>query len=237
LVSSVVVCQRYYFLHNLEELERFLRQLGNKFALERRHYKQNIDKIRYASLLLKGNTAKWNEAYHLHIDSLAADYIRGRHELLDASFATWDQFVAPLRSSFGSRLTRENAVREFEKLEHSKWIDTFLDELPRLIWQTGYSDDVVKDKISRSLTKELSKDWSKVLDKPDSLAGWLIRLREMGHNNERWEEQYGNSKSPPRHPAVRKVRDPRVLVGTRKALVTRQRTRIEIEDGRLSRLN
>jgi hypothetical protein len=36
---------------NPEELERFLRQLSNKFALERRHYKQDIDKIRYASLL------------------------------------------------------------------------------------------------------------------------------------------------------------------------------------------
>jgi hypothetical protein len=103
--------------------------------------------------------------------------------------------VASLRSSFGSRLTREKAVCECEKLEHSKGIDAFLDEMTRLIWQTGYSDDVVKDKSSRSLNKELSKDWSKVLDKPDSLAGWLIRLREMGHNNERWEEQYGNSKS------------------------------------------
>jgi hypothetical protein len=180
---------------NPEELERFLRQLRNMFALERRHYKQDIDKIRYASLLLKGNAAKWYEVYHLHIDSSAADYICGRHDPLDASFATWDRFVASLRSSFGSRLTREKAVREFEKLEHSKGIDAFSDELTRLIWQTGYSDDVVKDKISRSLNKELSKDWSKVLDKPDSLAGWLIRLREMGHNNERWEEQYGNSKS------------------------------------------
>jgi hypothetical protein len=139
--------------------------LSNKFALERRHYKQDIDKIRYASLLLKGNAAKWYEAYHLHINSSAADYIRGRHELLEASFATWDRVVASLRSSFGSRLTREKAVREFEKLEHSKGIDAFLYELTRLIWQTGYSDDVVKDKISRSLNKELSEDWSKVLDK------------------------------------------------------------------------
>jgi hypothetical protein len=70
-----------------------------------------------------------------------------------------------------------------------------LDKLTRLIWQTGYSDDEVKDKISRSLNKELSKDWSKVLDKPDSLAGWLVKLREMGHNIEKWEEQYGNYKS------------------------------------------
>jgi hypothetical protein len=60
-----------------EELERFLRQLSNKFALERKHSKQDIDKNRYASLLLKGNAAKWYEAYHLHIDSSTANYIRG----------------------------------------------------------------------------------------------------------------------------------------------------------------
>jgi hypothetical protein len=63
---------------NSEKLEWFLRQLSNKFGLERRHYKQDIDKIRYASLLIKGNNgAKWDEAYHLHIDSSAADYICG----------------------------------------------------------------------------------------------------------------------------------------------------------------
>jgi hypothetical protein len=156
--------------------------LSNTFALERRYYKQDINKMRYVSLLLIGNAAKWYEAYHLHIDSLYADYIRDRHKPLDASFATWDRVVAFLRSSFGSRLTGKKAVREFEKLEHSKRIDAFLDELTRLIWQTGYSDDVVNDRISRSLNEELSKDWSKVQDKPDSLAGRLIRLREMGHN-------------------------------------------------------
>jgi hypothetical protein len=43
---------------NPEEHEQFLRQLSNKFALKRRHYKQDIDKIRDASLLLTGNAAK-----------------------------------------------------------------------------------------------------------------------------------------------------------------------------------
>jgi hypothetical protein len=77
-----------------------------------------MDKIRYAYLLIKGNAAKWFAAYYLYIDSTAADYVRGRHEPLDASFATWDRFVASLRSSFGSRLTREKAVHQFEELEH-----------------------------------------------------------------------------------------------------------------------
>jgi hypothetical protein len=175
------------------QLERFLRQLSNKFALERRHYKLDLDKIRYASLLLKGTAAKWYEAYHLQIDSSAADHIRGYHQALDPSFATWDRFVASLRASFGSRLTREKAVREFQQLQHTKGIDAYLDELIRLMWQTGYSDDVVKDKIDASLNNELSKDWSKV-DKPTELAGWLMKLREMGHRNERWLELHGQGK-------------------------------------------
>jgi hypothetical protein len=226
------------FVGNPEELERFLRQLSNKFTLERRHYKQDIDKIRYASLLLKRNAAKWYEANHRHINSSGADNIRGRHEPLDLSFATSDCFVASLRSSFGSRLTREKAVREFEKLEHSTGIDAFLDELTRLIWQTGYSDDWVKDKISRSLNKELYKDWSKVLDKPDSLAGWLIRLREMGHNNERWEEQYGNSKSLSKSAKAsggKKGQGSKGDGGNQKGSGTRQKARKEMEDGRISR--
>jgi hypothetical protein len=110
----------------------------------------------YGRYMLKGNAAKWYEAYHRHINSSAADYIWGRHELLDASFPSWDRFGASLRSSFGTRLTREKVVREFEKLEHSKGIDAFLDQWTRLIWQTGYADDVVKDKISRSLNMEVS---------------------------------------------------------------------------------
>jgi hypothetical protein len=84
-------------------------------------------------------------------------------------------------------------VREFQQLQHTKGIDAYLDELIRLMWQTGYSDDVVKDKIDASLNNELSKDWSKV-DKPTELAGWLMKLREMGHRNERWMELHGQGK-------------------------------------------
>jgi hypothetical protein len=61
------------------------------------------------------------------------------------------------------------------------------------MWQTGYSDDVVKNKIHASLNNELSKDWSKI-DKPDDLSGWLMRLREMGHRNENWSELHGQGK-------------------------------------------
>jgi hypothetical protein len=175
------------------QLERFLRQLSNKFALDRRHYKLDLDKIRYASLLLKGTAAKWYEAYHLQIDSSAADHIRGYHQALDLSFATWDRFVASLRASFGSQVTREKPVREFQQLQHTKGIDAYLDELIRLMWQTDYSDDVVKDMIDASLNNELSKDWCKV-DKPTELAGWLMKLREMGHRNERWMELHGQGK-------------------------------------------
>jgi hypothetical protein len=43
--------------------------------------------------------------------------------------------------------------------------------------------------------------------------------------------------SPPRHLAVRKVRVPKVMAETRKALGTRQKERKEMEDGRISRWN
>lgn len=173
-----------------EDLERFLSQLSSKFMVERRRYRRDLDKILYASLLLKGDANKWYLSYRLQIDERAAARVRGHHEPLDPSYATWERFEASLRASFGSRLTRELAVEEFEKLRHSDRIDTFLDELIRLTWETGYSDDVVKDKIRRSLNEELSKDWSKVLDKPDSLSGWLVKLREMGHSNEAWAKEH-----------------------------------------------
>lgn len=173
-----------------DDLERFLMQLDHKFAMERKRYRRDIDKIRYAAMLLKGDAHKWYEAYHLKVNERAAARVRGWHEPLDPSYATWERFEASLRASFGSRLTRERAVKQFEELRHSSSIDTYLDELIRLMWQTGYTDDVVKDKIRRSLNEELSKDWSKVLDKPDTLSGWLVKLREMGHSNEAWAEEH-----------------------------------------------
>jgi len=54
---------------------------------------------------------------------------------------------------------------------------------------------VVKDKINCSLNRELSKDWSKVLDKPESLSGWLVMLRKMGHCNERLGEKHDPKES------------------------------------------
>lgn len=41
-------------------------------------------------------------------------------------------------------------MHEFEKQEDLKGIDRILDVLSWLIWQTGYSDEVVEDKISCS---------------------------------------------------------------------------------------
>ena len=64
--------------------------------------------------------------------------------------ATWDCSVGSLGTSLGRRLTGEKAVHEFEKQEDLKGIDRILDVLSWLIWQTGYSDEVVEDKISCS---------------------------------------------------------------------------------------
>jgi len=175
---------------NSEQLKRFLRQLGIKFALDHGNYKQDIDKIQYTSILLKGTAAKWYEVYHLQIDASAADHLQGYHVPLDPSFATWDRVEASLHSSFGSQLTHQKAVSEFQLLRHTKEIDAYIDELTRLAWQTGFSDDVTKDRIEGSLNDELSKDWSKI-DMPYNYSELLMRLREMGHRNKWYAEQCG----------------------------------------------
>jgi hypothetical protein len=184
------------FNGDANQLERFLRQVSNKFALERKYYKLDLDKIRYTSQLLTDKAAKWYEAYHLQIDEKAADFKRGYHVPLDPSFAQWDRFEASLRASFGSSLTRDKALQEWEDLTHNEGVDTFLDEISRLMWTTGYADDVVEDKIRRSLNYELGKDWSKVVNKPKDLGQQMELLREMGHRNERWEATHKNRSNP-----------------------------------------
>ena len=72
------------FEGDLEDLERFLRQLENVFALEYRTFQQDIRKICYAANLLHrnkdnkfGDPASWYKSYHLKIDANAAQRVPG----------------------------------------------------------------------------------------------------------------------------------------------------------------
>ena len=67
------------FKGDLEDLQRFLRQLENMFAWEYRTFQQDIRKIRYAANLLHrnkddkfGDLASCFESYYLKFDANAA---------------------------------------------------------------------------------------------------------------------------------------------------------------------
>ena len=49
------------------------------------------------------------------------------------------------------------------------------------MWQTGYSGEVIKDKIKKGLDKELRREWAKAHPKPDDVAGYIEHLQELGH--------------------------------------------------------
>jgi hypothetical protein len=55
------------------------------------------------------------------------------------------------------------------------------------MWVTGYSDDVVKDKLAEGLKRELALDSAKVQHKPKLVEQQIAILRDMGHSIERYE--------------------------------------------------
>ena len=163
-----------------EDLDRFILQVENKFVMEPTRFGTDVIKIRYTGQLLKDKAYRWYKAYHLQISSRDAFRVRGTYDL-DPQFASWDRFEASLRSSFGERITRAQAVREWDKLRHRDSIDDFIDELSRLMWLTGYEGEVVGDKIREGLNDTMALEWAKVAQKPREIGEQLVVLRDMGH--------------------------------------------------------
>ena len=101
-----------------EDLERFLRQLENVWALGAHRYKKDITKIRYAANLLHrnandkhGDPVKWYEAYYPKIDLAAAKRLPGGAKAtLDPVWLTWNVVVESLRASFVTRVGRKQPV-------------------------------------------------------------------------------------------------------------------------------
>ena len=179
-----------------EDLERFLVQLTNMFNLDEAFFANDMHCIQYASNLLHRTASsrfqdpsKWYETYHLLIDERAASrlpgYVPGQ---MDPVWRTWERFEATLRQSFSSRVGRHQAIQQWQALNHTGGIDDFLDEINRLMWRTGYTGDVVKDKVARSLKPELGRQWYRVFPKPDSITAQIAMLREMGHRKEEYEK-------------------------------------------------
>ena len=158
-----------------EDLERFLLQITNKFIMEPRLFSDDVRKIRFAGQLMKDRAYKWYRAYHLQISSRDATRIRGDIEL-DPQYASWDRFEASLRATFGERITRKEAVREWERLCHTTSIDDFVDEITRLMWVTGFEGQQVEDKTERGLNDVIHLEWAKLPNKPYGIAEQLALL-------------------------------------------------------------
>ena len=130
-----------------EDLERFLRQLENVWALEAHRYKKDITQIRYATNLLyrnandkHGDPLKWYEAYHPKIDLAAAKQMPGGAKAtLDPVWSMWNVLVESLRVSFAIRVGREQAVNQGQELKHTNSIEDFLDRVTNLMWRTEYT--------------------------------------------------------------------------------------------------
>ena len=174
------------FKGEAHDVDRFLRQCENVFEIESSSFQRDTTKIRYTGNLLEGQAPiNWYEAYHNLIDQGSANRAAGCHVNLDAHWAHWESFTHAFRSSFGDRVTREEAVVKWDKLSQTAGIDTFLDQVVQLMWKTGYKGEVVDDKISQGLSSELALDWAKVAAKPASLHERIQLIRQMGHVLER----------------------------------------------------
>ena len=103
------------FKRDLEDLERFLKQLENVFALKDRTFQQDIRKICYDANLLHrniddkfGDPASWYESYYLTIDANAVQKVPGSpQEYLNPKWKEWVTLIEALRSSFSNRVSRE----------------------------------------------------------------------------------------------------------------------------------
>jgi hypothetical protein len=177
------------FKGEAHDVDRFIRQCENVFTLEASSFREDSTKIRYTGNLLEGNLAvNWYEAYHNLIDQGAANRAAGNPVVpieLDPHWSNWETFSNSFRSSFGDRVTREEAVEKWNKLSQTAGIDNFLDQIVQLMWKTGYTGEVVDDKISQNLSAELALDWAKVPVKPPTLHERIQLLRQMGHVLER----------------------------------------------------
>ena len=165
------------------------------WALEAHRYKKDITKIQYAANLLyrnandkHGDPVKWYEAYHPKIDLAAARQLpRGAKATLDPVWSTWNVFVESLRASFATTVGGEQAVNQWQELKYTDLIDDFLDRLSNLMWRTGYTEAVAKDKLIRGLNKEAGLAWAQTPQKPRSLHEQMALVRDIDHNLENFK--------------------------------------------------
>ena len=143
-------------------------------ALESHKYTKDITKIRYAANLLHRNTTdkhcdsvKLYDAYHPKIDLQAALRLPGAAwATLHSVWSKWSVFVESLKSSVATSVGSEHAVNQWYKLKHTDLIDDFFDNLTNLMWRTGYTEEIVKDKFNQGSNVEVGLAWGQTPEKP-----------------------------------------------------------------------
>jgi hypothetical protein len=189
-----------------EDVDRFLGRLADYFNLAR--ITDDLDKIRTTGMLCEDDAANWYETYRLKIDKTLAMRKLGRW-VEDPVFQTWDHFEKAFRDSHGGRDRRQQDVDEWNALRQTGGIDAFLDKVTKLVWAMDYPDNVVKDKLRSGLKKDLRKEWSKVLPKPDSVAEQIAMIRDLGHADEDFEREEARRSRDDRRREDRPGRDDR----------------------------
>ena len=73
-------------------------------------------------------------AHHPNINLAAARRLpEGAKATLDPVWSKWSVFIEGLRGSFTTRVSREQAVNQWQELGHTDSIDDFLDSLTNLM--------------------------------------------------------------------------------------------------------
>ena len=168
-----------------DDLKPFVLDVESKFDYHRKALYKDMDKIHLIVPLLEGKAKKWYENIHVNINRHAAAR-QGVAFDKNNKLRKWNTFFALLQSSFGQSLTRDKSVQEWNPLRHRDGnIDYFLDRIHNLNYATGYTGEMVKDKIKEGLTDEMRRNWAMVQGKPEQIYPYMDALRKFAHEIER----------------------------------------------------
>ena len=172
------------FSGNEDDLHRFVLNVESKFDYHCKALSKDMDKICLIMQLLEGKAKKWYENIHVNINRDVAAR-QGVKFDKNNSLRKWGTFFALLQSSFGQSLTRDKSVQEWNRLRHREGnIDYFLDRIHHLIYATGYTGKMVKDKIKEGLMDEMRRSWAMVQGKPEKIYLYMDALHEFAREIE-----------------------------------------------------
>jgi len=145
---------------------------------------KEIQKVSLVIHLLRDTAKEWYKAIHPHINKDAAKRQGIKFDPKN-ELRTWEAFRKRLEDSFGSRLDRNRALREWSQLYMKDGkVDRFIDELIRLAPVLEYSGEFVKHWERMGMTDVLNSGWSMKTPHPVAYMNYLDLLRQTGHQLE-----------------------------------------------------